>query len=480
MRLDEYAANDALALADLVRRREVTPGELAALAVEAAIALDPTLRCMVETFDDKPATIAADAGGDGPFAGVPYVLKDLGGMEAGLRCELGSRLAAGLRVRADSYLGARFRRAGLLSVGRATTSEFGIAGTTETGACGKTATPWDPTRMAGGSSGGSAAAVAAGIVPIGHASDGGGSIRIPASACGLVGLKPTRGRVSFGPLGGDRLAGWAVVFAVTRSVRDTASLLDCAAGPEPGDPHIAPVPERPFADEVGADPGRLRVAFSHGSWSGRPDDPEIVAAVEATGRLLADLGHDVVEDRPRFDWEPFVDGMTDMWSAATAHSIDAVAAALERTPSRTNLDGITYTFLRHGRGVPLYRLLDCLEQFNGLARQVAPFFERYDLLVTPTLGALPAPVGRYDIDDDTTTAREFFDGWSDLEGFLPLFNCTGQPAISLPLSESASGLPIGIQLVGRFGDETTLLRVASQLETARPWRDRRPPVFAGR
>ena len=478
MNLAEYASHDGLGLAALVRAGEVTPRQLALLAIEGAAPVNPSLCAMVETFAEKAERLRLEDVPDGPFRGVPFLLKDLGAMEAGVRCELGSRLAAGLVADHDSELGRRFRRAGLVSVGRATTSEFGIAGITETLAVGRTCSPWSAGHMAGGSSGGSGAAVGAGIVPVAHASDGGGSIRIPASACGVVGLKPTRGRVSPAPDAGDPLSGWAVRFAVTRTVRDTAALLDAVHGPAPGDPHVAPPPARPFLDEVGAPPGRLRIAYCSRPWSDKPAHPDVVAAVEATAALLADLGHDLAADEPPLDWEPFLEAMTDMWAAHTAHGIDAVATALGRTPGLDNLERVTYGFWLHGRSITAQRLLDCLDYFNTVCRRVAPLFETYDVLLTPTLGHPPAPLGGYD-PDTAVAPRDFFDSSSHLDGFLPLFNCTGQPAISLPLCRSPDGLPLGMQLVGRFGDEATLLRLAAQLEEAQPWRDRRPPVHVG-
>jgi len=271
--LDEYAAHDASGLAELVRRREVHPRELVAAAIEGARRVDGTLNALVELLEDRAETLDEDAIPDGPFRGVPTLVKDLYHGEPGLRCENGSRLCSGYVSRAESEAVARFRAAGFVTVGRATTSELGIAGTTETLACGATCSPWSAEHMAGGSSGGSGAAVGAGIVPVAHGSDGGGSIRIPAAACGTVGLKPTRGRISFGPYAADPLSGWAVRFACTRSVRDTAALLDAVHGAAPGDPYEIAPPERPFLDEVGRPAGRLRVAYCSEPWSHRLGDP---------------------------------------------------------------------------------------------------------------------------------------------------------------------------------------------------------------
>jgi amidase len=490
MDLAEYAQLDAVALADLVARREITGAELADLALAAVAHVQPVLNAVVETW---PAAAGADApsdegashdsadsadGGSARLRGVPVLLKDLFHGAAGHGCENGSRLTAGWIEPLQAEATRRLRRAGMVPVGRTTTSEFGILGSTETLACGPTCSPWSAERIAGGSSGGAAAAVGAGIVPIATASDGGGSIRIPASACGTVGLKPSRGRVSWGPGGGAPLLGWAVKFVCTRSVRDTAAALDVLAGPLAGDPSIAPPPLRPFAAEVGADPGRLRVAVTRRGWSGRPVDPEVAAACDATAGMLSELGHDVQEADPGLDWEPFLGAMTAVWSADTAHTIDAMAAATGRVPGPDTLEGATLAMLEHGRLVTAQQLLRAQDTVNALSRQMGAFFAQHDVLLTPTLGTLPWRLGVYE-PLTPLAPRELFDTWSEQECFLPAFNATGQPAISLPLHQSSDGLPIGMQLVGRFGDEAGLLRVAAQLEAAHPWADRLPPIHAG-
>jgi amidase len=332
--------------------------------------------------------------------------------------------------------------------------------------------------MAGGSSGGAAAVVGAGIVPVAAASDGGGSIRIPAAACGVVGLKPSRGRVTWGPHIAEALAGWAVHFMVSRSVRDTAGMLDALHGPLAGDPFHVAAPRRAFMQEIGAPVERLRVAYWAEPLSGGDSDPQVVAATESTARLLEGLGHDVEQARPPVEWAPFLQAMTDVWAADNAHTIDGMARVLGRTPSLDNLEGSTFATLEYGRTVSAGRLLDAMDVANHLSRAMGWFFSNYDVLLTPTLGALPALLGTYD-----ATARvellEIFETWSALESFLPIFNATGQPAISLPLHMSAEGLPIGMQLVTRFGGESLLLRLSSQLEEAQPWSHRRPPIHVG-
>jgi amidase len=479
MNLSEYASCDGLALADLVRTRQVTASQLAALAATATQRVDGTINAVIEIYEDRASGVDDATLGDGPFRGVPILFKDLYHGEGGRRCENGSRLSAGWTVDADSRGVTRIKAAGFVPLGRTTTSEWGIMGTTETAQCGPTTTPWTGRHIAGGSSGGAAAAVAAGIVPIATASDGGGSIRIPAACCGVVGLKPSRGRVSFGPETFDPLSGYAVKLAVTRTVRDTAAYLDAVQGAAPGDPYAIPAPERPYANEVGADPGRLRIGFCSEPWSGAAPLGEVVAATRATAALLESLGHELAEERPAFEWEPFLDAMTAMWSANTSSGIDAFAEVVGRVPGPDNLEPASWAMLEHGRTITAHQLLDALAHGNLVARRLASYFERHDLLLTPTLGHLPEPIGIYPARAELAP-REAFDMWAHNESFLPAFNCTGQPAISLPLHQSESGLPIGMQLVARQGDEATLIRVAAQLEAALPWFDRTPPVFAGR
>jgi amidase len=317
--------------------------------------------------------------------------------------------------------------------------------------------------------------VGAGIVPIATGSDGGGSIRIPAAACGVVGLKPTRGRVTWGPAGGDVLLGWGAHHVLTRTVRDTAAALDALAGAHPGDPSVAPPHPRPFLAEAGSPPEPLRIAFWHAPWSGTDPDAEVTAACLATAGLLEELGHGVEQGSPTFDWPGFLWTMTTIWSAANAHLVDGFARLVEREPGPETLEGSTIAMLEHGRRVSADQLLTALDHVNAISRQVGSFFSEIDVLLTPTLGTLPVPLGVYDPEEAIEPER-LFGEWSRLETFLPVFNATGQPAISLPLHQSEAGLPIGIQLVGRFGDEATLLRLSAQLEQALPWHARVPPI----
>ena len=473
--LDEYARHDATALAELVARKEISPRELAACVVAGVERVDPSLNAVVEVYAAR-AQALDDTVPPGPFGGVPTMLKDLFHGEAGSVCENGSRLAAGWVTPADSELTARIRASGLVNLGRTATSEFGIMGTTETLAAGRTCSPWSAEHMAGGSSGGAAAVVGAGIVPVASASDGGGSIRIPASACGTVGLKPSRGRVTWGPQIAEALFGWAVHFMVTRSVRDTAGLLDCLAGPAPGDPFVIAPPERPFRSEVGAPVGRLRVAWCSDPWSGDAVDPQVAAATKATAELLGELGHEVAAVHPAFAWEPFLQAMTDVWAADAAHTVDSFAATAGREPGADTLEGATLAAVEYGRTVtrqPDRRRAGAGERAGPADGHLLPRVRRTaDPDPGPAAGAARAV--RPDRADRRCTTSS--PTWSPLESFLPVFNATGQPAISLPLHQSTEGLPIGMQLVGAGGAESLLLRLAAQLEEALPWSGRRPPL----
>ncbi len=449
--LHEYAQYDALGLAELVAGGQVTPRELAACAIAATERVDGTLGAVVEAYADRAEEIGDEIPAE-PFRGVPTMVKDLFHGEAGKHCGNGSRLSEDWVVSLDTAFYDRIRRSGLVNLGRTTTSEFGIMGTTETLAAGLTCSPWSASHMAGGSSGGAAAAVGAGIVPVASASDGGGSIRIPASACGVVGLKTSRGRVTWGPQIAEALAGWAIHFMVSRSVRDTAAMLDALGGPAYGDPFVIPGPARPFL---------------------------VAAATETTAQLLESLGHHVESATPQFDWEPFLVAMTDVWAADNAHTVDGLAAYLGKTVDADTLEGSTLAAVEYGRTVSAGRLLDAMGQANHLARIMGWFFASYDILLTPTLGRLPAPLKMYD-PTEPIELRQMFETWSPWESFLPVFNATGQPAISLPLHMSESGLPIGMQLVGGFGTESLLLRLSSQLEEALPWSGRIPPIHVSR
>lgn len=476
MNLNEYSAFDGLGLADLVRRRQVSAKELCQLALAGVAKVNPRLNCVLQTFPERVQTLDESALPDGPFRGVPFMLKDLFLYEKGVLCENGSELTRGHVADHDSGLTIRFREAGLVNLGRTATPEMGYSSTTSSRLAGVTRNPWNPDLISGGSSGGAAVAVAAGILPMAHGSDGGGSIRSPASFNGLVGLKPTRGRVSEGPDSGDSLSGMAVNFALTRSVRDCAALLDAVAGPWPGDPHIAPRPERPFLQEVGRKPERLRIACTTRTFSGVPIDPRIVNAVEETAALLRSLGFDVADDMPRFDWPSFNLANNVIWTVHMAHGLDGLGKVMGRKPGPDNLQKTTWACYEFGRRQSASDLLGALDVFNSVSRTFGDFFERYDIFLAPTCTQLAQRHAVFDADQPGFDAL----GWTEhlfaLEVFLVPFNVTGQPGLSLPLHQSDDGLPIGMHFAARFGDEATLFRLAGLLERELPWRARRPPI----
>ncbi|WP_043630876.1 amidase [Nonomuraea candida] len=478
MRVTEYASFDALGLAELVAKGEVSPAELQAAAHEAARAVNPRINAIVETWeaDDEPAP------GSTPLAGVPFLIKDIGVSMAGRRMELGSRLAAGNVSGADSFLMRRFRRAGLVTFGRTTTPEMAYSNTTEPVLYGATRNPWDPGRSAGGSSGGAGAAVAAGVVPIAHATDAAGSLRIPASCNGLFGLKPTRGRVSAGPYADEVFNGLAVHGSVSRTVRDSAALLDQIRGPEPGDPYFAQEPSRPYAEEVTRHPGSLRIGVLTQAWGGHRTTAPVAGALSRTAHLLESLGHRVeeVEVDLGVDWDEFVQASADQWTANLTASIDELAAATGRPIDSSTLEPPVLAGYHYGRGVSGARFVAALAIRNRIARSLARSFDAHDLLLTPTLPELPVPLGTHaeavaELDGPGWLRRLF-----DLAPFTTPFNVAGTPAMSVPLTaDPGTGLPIGMQFAAGYGLEGLLFRLAGQLEQASPWADRTPTVWAG-
>jgi amidase len=471
---------DAVAQAELVRKKEVTPLELVDAAIARIEKVNPQLNAVITPLFDK-ARAQAKSGEipDGPFRGVPFLLKDLVCASAGDPIHNGMRLLrhANFVAPYDTYLAAKFRAAGFIFVGKTNTPEMGLNATTEPEAYGPTRNPWDVTRSTGGSSGGSAAAVAAGLVPLAHANDGGGSIRIPASECGLVGLKPSRGRVSLGPDIGDAWHGLAIEGVVSRSVRDTAVVLDAIAGWMPGDPYDAPPQKRPFAQEVGANPGRLRIGVMNRSpKGGAPLHADCVAAVESVAQLLTALGHTVEESYPAaLDELEYLDHFTTIVACHTLTTFDMIAQLAGRVITQNDVEPWTWTFAERGQGMPATQYLAAVNWIQLWTRRIARWWaDGFDLLLTPTIAEPPPPLGTLVPPPDNPSR-----GWDRLFAlmqFTPPYNATGQPGISLPLYWNAAGLPIGTHLVAPLGGEDLLLRVAAQLEQARPWKDRRPPV----
>ena len=474
--LNEYASYDGLGLAELVARKEVRPEELVETALKAIETVNPKLNSVLQVLAEPALVEARGNLPSGPFSGVPFLIKELVVHAKNVRCDMGSRLAQGYVAPDDSELMARFRRAGFILTGTTQTPELGYNPTTETVLFGPVHNPWRHGHSAGGSSGGSGASVAAGIVPVAHANDGGGSIRIPAACNGLVGLKPTRDRIPTGPDYADPLCGMAIEFVVSRSVRDSAALLDLVAGADVGAPGLPVPPARPYRQEVGAPPGKLRIAWTTTAPSGEKIDPECEKAVHETVRLLEELGHTVVEDRPLYDWDEFLDNIHVIWTAYTTFSVDGLAATMGRTPGPENLEAVTIACYEDGKRRTAAELLQSLDYNNKLSRRVGTFFAGYDAFVSPTLAYPPASHGQIDQNRPGMTAMEWTRHIFNYIVFTPVFNSTGQPAMSLPLHWADNGLPIGVQVAARFGDEATLLRLASQLEEARPWAGKRPVV----
>lgn len=466
MKLSEYIDLDGLGLAALIRAGEVSENEVFDCARRMVDAVNPAINAVIETYPE-PLTGSDDP--DAPFHGVPFLIKDLVVHAAGQRCEMGSRLAAGLSFPHDTHLMTRFRASGLRTLGRSTSPEFGCCATTETVVNGPTRNPWDLTRMAGGSSGGSAAAVAAGILPMAHANDGGGSIRIPASCCGLVGLKPTRGRTPIGPDAGEGLNGLGIEFAVSRTVRDSAALLDAVQGAGLGDPYIITPPRKSYAAEILKPPKRLRIALMTKSWNGGTYDPAMAASLTSTVKLCQELGHRVKEAAPTFDWDEFILASMAYWSTNIALGIDQISAATGRPVDATTLEATTLALYRYGKSLRATDLLRAMAFVNGVTRSTAAFFEKFDVLLTPTLPGPPLPLGSLNSNDSTLSAEEWIRKVFEFTPLTALFNMTGQPAISLPLARTDRGLPLGMQFAARYGEEATLLRLAAQLEQARPW-----------
>lgn len=468
---------DATAQADLVRRGEVTAEELVVGAIARIEKLNPTLNAVVTPmYDTALAQVRADLP-DGPFTGVPYLVKDLGAEIAGVRLTEGSRYLVDYVSPVDSELVVRLRRAGLAIVGKTNTPEFGMVPTVEPELHGPTRNPWDTTRTTGGSSGGAAAAVASGMVPFAHGNDAGGSLRFPASCCGLFGFKPTRGRIPTGPHYGDVFDGWATDHALTRSVRDSAALLDATAGPMPGDPYVAPVPDRPFRQEVGRDPGRLRIGFSTRTPGGDPVHEDCEAALAEAVTLLASLGHDVQERHlPPID-QAVGAAIVLSYRAAVDWIIRYWTRELGRQPRPDELEPLTRAFWEQGRAITAGEYLLAVTTLQAYARQIAGFLTDIDVWVTPTLAQPPVPLGHIRSTEDEPWRAVVNSG-----PFVPfpavVANITGAPAMSVPLSWSPAGLPIGVHVLGRYSADATLIRLAAQLEAARPWAGRTPPVFA--
>jgi amidase len=475
--VDALGRLDATAQAALVRAGEVTAAELVTAAISRIERLNPTLNAVVTpTVDDALDRVRAGLPA-GPFTGVPYLLKDLVTEASGTRFTEGSVFLRHNVSGHDQELVVRLRRAGLVVLGKTNTPEFGLMPTTEPVLFGAARNPWDLTRTTAGSSGGSAAAVAAGMVPFAHANDAGGSIRYPASCCGLFGFKPTRGRNPLGPAYGDAFGGMAVEHALTRSVRDSAALLDATAGPDLGDPYQAPAPAGPFAREVGRDPGPLRIGYSLRAAEGHPVHPDCVAALRETVDLCTELGHSVAErDLPGLTPE-VGQAIGTVYNAATAWILRYWIRRLGREPGPDEIEPLTRAFWKQGEQISGGQYLLAIADLQAFARTVAAFLSDLDVWLTPTLALPPLPLGHLvSTPDEPLRAGHRAGPFVAFAGVVA--NITGGPAMSVPLYWSAAGLPIGVHVLGRYGDDATLFRLAGQLEQARPWADRWPTVSA--
>ncbi|HEY3797399.1 MAG TPA: amidase family protein [Caulobacteraceae bacterium] len=470
--MDDYASYDGVGLAELVANGQVTPAELVEAARVRTQRHNPRINAVVhEAFDEALATEPAV----GPLRGAPFLVKDLLIQVAGWPRRSGSRFFQDVVDTEDDGLTRRYRQSGVSLVGKSNCSEFGIAGTTEGQLYGPCRNPWNLNHSVGGSSGGAAAAVAAGIVPMAHGGDGRGSIRIPASCCGLVGLKPTRDRVPHLPDGYDAAQGFVVEHVLTRTVRDCAAMLDATGVPEPRSPYAAPPKARPYAEEVLAAPGRLRIAWSTLTANGRPCHPEIQAAAEATADLLSKLGHEVVPHELPVEQRA-------LWGAQNAYSGANFAAGLRRMIAATNrepqgddFEGLTWASWKGGQRAGGMDALADMQDLRVLARQALQLWETFDIFLTPTMAAPPPPIGY--LSPVLNAPRDIGRRNGEFFSYPGVANMTGQPSISLPLAWSSEGLPMGMMFTGRYADEATLFRLAAQLEKEAPWKDRKPAVW---
>lgn len=490
----EYRQYDATSLAGLVRRGEVTALELVETAIARIDQLNPSLNAVIHRMDAS-AREAARSPGSGPFAGVPLLIKDLMVTVKGEPFRCGSAFMGDYRPPIDSELIQRYRRAGFVFLGKTNTPEFGLTPFTEPRIFGPTRNPWDLSRTAGGSSGGSAAAVAGGIVPVATGGDGGGSIRIPASCCGLFGLKPTRGRTPVGPVMGEAWRGAVVDHVLCRSVRDSAASLDSTAGPDPGAPYFAAPPDRPFVEETRTEPGRLRIAFTDKPWLGNAVHADCASALRETAAFLESLGHQVEERSPEFDGHGFARAFLAMITVELRADLVDLEEVLGRKAKGSELEPATRALSLLGSAMPAVEYERAVRLMQRVSREVAGFFNRYDILLTPTVATPPFPTGALQPTPKEEkllstlgmlgSGRAF--RWAgamdqmaekvfDWIPWTPLANASGQPAMSVPLCWNTEGLPIGMHFIGRYGDEATLYRLAGQLEKARPWFGRLPPV----
>lgn len=471
----EYSDYDGLGLAELIRRGALSPAELLDAAIDRIERHNPALNAVVHRAYEEARRVAQGPLPEGPFRGVPFLVKDLNCDVAGMPRTDGSVALRDHVPAADGELARRWRAAGFVLIGKTNTPEFGITGTTEGRLFGPCRNPWSPEHIAGGSSGGAAAAVASGMVPLAHASDGLGSIRIPAACCGLFGLKVTRDRTPVYPEEALRAFGLSVHHAVTRTVRDSAALLDATGYPERGAPFASPAKERPYLEEIERPPSRLRIGFTRVRPDGAKLDPRVLAALESTVDLLEELGHDLEERELGVDQRALYLALGPISSSNMAAAASELAERKGRALREEELEPLTWSIVESGRAVTGEQMARGWRTLARLTRQLAQFFETLDVWLSPVMGTPPPAIGQ--IDPVRVPAAEIHRRQAQAFPFTPPFNMTGQPAMSVPLAWTREGLPIGMQFAARYGDEATLFRLAAQLEQARPWRDRRPSIF---
>ncbi|MDH3669337.1 MAG: amidase family protein [Paracoccaceae bacterium] len=481
MDLTEYARHDALGIADLIARGEISAREAALTTMRAVEAVNPRVNAVIETYDDRIENLDETSLGDGPFRGVPFLIKDVFGHEEGRLVEFGSRLCEGMRVPQTTYFGELFRAAGLNIMGRSNAPEYSMAGATENKLYGATSTPWRHGYCAGGSSGGAAAAVMSGMVPISHGTDIAGSIRIPASWCGSVGLKTSRGRTSFGPVMDEGGFGLSIGFAQTKSIRDTAALLDCMSIPQVGDPFLIPKPDRSYAELAHEPAPRRRVGVSLKPLMGVEVDSEVAAAVRATATFLADQGHEVIEVDPQFDGLNAVRDFCNIWFFGLDGRLEGYSAASGHPISHRTLEPVIYALYEHAQDLRPADFMSAMSALNQARRRLASIYRDCDIWLGPTTARVSEPHGRYNLGRTGVTFENYVEEILAVPAqFTVPHNILGTPALSLPLAMHSSGLPIGVQLGAPHAQEHVLLQLGAALEEAMPWADRVPELHISR
>ncbi len=476
MGFKEYAEYDGLGLAELVSKGDVTPSELTEAAIERIEEHNDKLNAVVHKgYEDARTTAKSDLP-NGPFKGVPFLIKDLGLKVTGWPRTNGSKFTKDTIDTIDSELTKRFRASGVVFVGKTNTPEYGITGTTESGLLGPCRNPWNPDHISGGSSGGAAAAVGAGIVPLAHASDGLGSIRIPAACCGLVGMKITRDRNPNGPEDFDRAIGFSVDHVVSRTVRDSAAMLDATGYPEPASPYAPAPKERPYMEEIQHGPGKLKIAYSSETPSKKPIDPEVQKGFEDTVDMLKSLGHEMIDRSLDVDFKAYYRAQGAVSAGNFAAGMRRRIEQIGREPQEDELEPLTWAAFKNGSRVTAEQAMHGWQTLRLINRQVLEHFEEFDVFLSPVLGTPPPEIGV--IDPVRLEPREVNKRQGKAFPYTPPFNFTGQPSLSLPLCWSETGLPFGMMFTGRYGDEATLFRLAAQLEKEKPWIQKRPPIWS--